>query len=72
MMGSVRIANNDRESALEVAAECVENGVRTATDDCVRKAPEELVVEHPDSYVCCPDSRLKAGITDFDFLMRHG
>ena len=35
-MSSVRIANNDRESALEVAAEYVENGVRRATDDCVR------------------------------------
>ena len=35
--GSVRVANNDRDSALEVAAEYVENGVRRATDDCVRK-----------------------------------
>ena len=33
--GSVRVANNDRDSALEVAAEYVENGVRRATDDCV-------------------------------------
>ena len=31
LMGSVRIANNDRESALEVAAGYVENGVRRAT-----------------------------------------
>ena len=46
-MCSVRIANNDRESALEVAAEYVEDGVRRAANDCVRKAPEELVVERP-------------------------
>ena len=49
MMGSVRIAHDDRESALEVAAEYTENGVRRATDDCVRKTPEEVVVEHPDA-----------------------
>ena len=53
IMGSVRIANNDRarESALEVAAKYAENGARRATDGCVRKAPEELVVavEHPDA-----------------------
>ena len=51
-MGSVRIAKNDRESALEVAAEYVENGVRRATDDCARKAPDELApqvvsMQHP-------------------------
>ena len=37
IVGSVRIANDDRDSALEVAAEYVENGVRRATNDCVRK-----------------------------------
>ena len=43
-MDSVRI-----DSALEVAAEYFEDGVRRATNDCVRKTPEELVVEHPDA-----------------------
>ena len=47
IMDSVRIANNDRDSALEVAAEYFEDGVRRATNDCVRKTPEELVVERP-------------------------
>ena len=46
-MDSVRIANNNRDGALEVAAEYVEDGVRRAANDCVRKTPEELVVERP-------------------------
>ena len=48
-MDSVRIANKYRDSALAVAAEYVEDGVRRAANDCVRKTPEELVVERPDA-----------------------
>ena len=35
--------------ALEVAAEYIQNGVRRATNDCVRKTPKVLVVEHRDA-----------------------
>ena len=48
-MSSVRIANSYLSGALEVAAEYVENGVRRATNDCVRKTPKVLVVEHHDA-----------------------
>ena len=39
MMGSVRVADNDRGGTLEGAADYVENGVRRATDDtaCERR-----------------------------------
>ena len=36
-MSSVRIANSYLSGALEVAAEYIQNGVRRATNDCVRK-----------------------------------
>ena len=49
MMSSVRNANNYIGGMLEVAAEHVENGVRRATNDCVRKTPKVLVVEHRDA-----------------------
>ena len=38
-MSSVRVANNYIGGTLEVATEYVENGVRRATNDCVRKEP---------------------------------
>ena len=43
-MSSVRIANSYLSGALEVAAEYIQNGVRRATNDCVRKTPKVLVV----------------------------
>ena len=48
-MSSVRIANSYLSDALEVAAEYIQNGVRRATNDCVRKTPKVLVVEHRDA-----------------------
>ena len=45
----LRIANSYISGTLEVAAEYIENGVRRATNDCVRKTPKELVVEHRDA-----------------------
>ena len=44
-MSSVRVARGHLSGALEVAAEHVQNGVRRATNDCVRKTPKALVVE---------------------------
>ena len=41
----MRIANSYISGALEVAAEYIENGVRRAENDCVRKTPKVLVVE---------------------------
>ena len=43
-MSSVRIANSYLSGALEVAAEYIQNGVRRATNDCVRKTPKVPVV----------------------------
>ena len=48
-MSSVRIANSYLSGALEAAAEYIQNGVRRATNDCVRKTPKVLVVEHHDA-----------------------
>ena len=48
-MSSVRVANSYLSGALEVAAEYIRNGDRRATNDCVRKTPKVLVVEHRDA-----------------------